>query len=325
MIMTLVATICLLFFIGYSSQRSGVCMVRAVREVIDRRRINRLAGFLLAAGSAMIVMALAEAVGARPYTTIIGTRPDGWAIAGGALFGLGTRIGGHCAIGLLAALTAGDLSRTASLAAMFAAAALLGPDMSQAAGMLPQRLPAISPLVENPKLGLILGGGLSTIAAGYIYLRLGWQRPRGGWSPLVAMTLIGTSSSILFALDQRWVYTSRISEVAYGEVAFTLGSVAGPIALVAGMLIASLTGRTFRMRLGKWRDWATAAGGGLLMGLGATMVPGGNDTMLFTGIPLLLPNLIVAYVAFFITLFIGMKMGKPDVGPPKDSRGDHVQ
>ena len=31
----------LLFLIGYSSQRNGVCMVRAVREVIDRRRVGR--------------------------------------------------------------------------------------------------------------------------------------------------------------------------------------------------------------------------------------------------------------------------------------------
>lgn len=312
--MTLIATIGLLFFIGFSSQRSGVCMVRAVREVIERRRVNRLAGFLLAAASAMVVMALAEALGARPYATIIGTRPDGWAIAGGALFGIGTRVGGHCAVGLLAALTAGDLSRTASLAAMFAAAALLGPDMSQAAGMLPQRLPAFTPLTGRPELALALGGGLAALAAGYIYRRIGWQRPRGGWSPLVAMTLIGAASSILFALDQRWVYTSRIAEVAYGEVGFTLATVAGPVALVAGMLIAAMTGGIFRLRLGNLRDWATAASGGLLMGLGATMVPGGNDTMLFTGIPLLLPNLLAAYVAFFITLFIGMRMRKPGAG-----------
>lgn len=309
--MTLAATIALLFLIGYASQRSGVCMVRAVRELIERRRVHRLAGFLLAAASAMLVMAVAEAIGPRPFTTIIGARPDGLAVAGGIIFGLGTRLSGHCAIGTLAALTAGEVSRIASLAAMFVAAILLGPQMSQAALMLPARTPQISPLVGNVPLALAVGGVLALIAATYLHRRLGWRKPRGGWSPLLAMTLIGTASGTLFALDQQWVYTSRIAEVAYGEVAFTVGTVAGPVALIAGMVIAAAGGGMFRLQWGTIGQWAAAAGGGLLMGLGATLVPGGNDTMLFTGIPLLLPNLLAAYAAFFVTLYIGLRIAAP--------------
>ena len=33
------------------------------------------------------------------------------------------------------------------------------------------------------------------------------------------------------------------------------------------------------------------------MGTGAVLVPGGNDAMLLVGVPLLLPNLLAAYVA----------------------------
>lgn len=309
--MTLPLTIALLFLVGYASQRSGVCMVRAVRELIERRRVHRLAGFLLAAASAMLVMAVAEAAGARPFATILGTPPDALAVAGGVLFGLGTRLSGHCAIGTLAALTAGEVSRVASLAAMFVAAILLGPNMSQAALMLPARTPQISPLAGNVPLALAVGGVLALIAAAYLYRRLGWRKPRGGWSPLVAMALIGAASGTLFALDQQWVYTSRIAEVAHGKLAFTLGTIAGPVALIAGMLISAIVGGMFRLRLGSLRQWAAAAGGGLLMGLGATLVPGGNDTMLFTGIPLLLPNLLVAYAAFFVTLWVGLRIAAP--------------
>lgn len=309
--MTLIATICLLFLIGYSSQRSGVCMVRAVREVIERRRVNRLAGFLLAAASAMLVMAIADRLGAQPFRTIIGAQIDGLAIIGGVLFGLGTRLSGHCAIGTLAALTAGEVSRLASLAAMFVAAIVLGPTMSKAALMLPPRVPVVSPLTGNVLLALAVGGVLAILSASYLYRRLKWNRPRGGWSPLVAMTLIGAASGVLFALDQRWVYTSRIAELAYGEMFFTFGKLAGPAALIAGMTIAAVRGGMFQFRLGTIREWAAAAGGGLLMGLGATLVPGGNDAMLFTGIPLLLPNLLVAYAAFVVTLFVGLRVGNP--------------
>lgn len=95
-----------MFLIGYASQRAGVCMVRAVREVIERRRVHRLAGFALAAASAMLVMALAELMGAAPFTMIPGARPDALAVAGGVLFGLGS---------LLPDLLAGYAAFTATL------------------------------------------------------------------------------------------------------------------------------------------------------------------------------------------------------------------
>lgn len=47
--MSLAIATALMFPTGYASQRAGVCMVRAVREVIEQQRAHRLAGFALAA------------------------------------------------------------------------------------------------------------------------------------------------------------------------------------------------------------------------------------------------------------------------------------
>lgn len=302
----MIATIILLFLIGYSSQRSSVCMVRAVREVIERRRVHRLAGFTLAAASAMIVMAVAEALGARPFTMIAGHPVDASAIAGGVLFGIGALLAGQCAIGLLAGLTCGEVWRIAALAGMFATALLLGPGMSQAMLMLPERPVINSPLAGNIVLPLALGVTLALLTGRYIHGRIGWRAPRGGWSPLVAMSLIGAASGLLFALDRDWVYTSRIAELAYGTARATPITLAGLIALLGGMTGAAVMGGTFRLQFGTPRDWARAAGGGLLMGAGATLVPGGNDAMLFTGVPLLLPNLLAGYAAFASTLLVAL-------------------
>lgn len=298
-------TITLLFLIGYASQRSGVCMVRAVREVIERRRVHRLAGFTLAAGCAMLVMGLAEWVGAAPFITIRGSEPDLLAVAGGVLFGLGSLLAGHCATGLLASLTKGELWRSASIAAMVVAALLLGPSMSSAALMLPMRPPVPSPLTGHASLALTVGGILAVVAGSYIYQRIGLNPPRGGWSPLIAMSLVGAASGLLYALDRHWVYTSRIAEIAYGRM-IAPGTILGLLVLVAGMVTAAVVGGTFRIQRGSLRNWTRAALGGLLMGVGATLVPGGNDAMLFTGVPLLLPNLLVGYAAFVATLFVGL-------------------
>lgn len=316
--MILVATLTLLFLIGYSSQRSGVCMVRAVREVVVRRRAHRIAGFALAAASAMLVMALAEVMGTHPFQTIMGAPADRLAVAGGVLFGLGSRLTGHCAIGTLAALTAGEISRVATIIAMLVAALLLGPSMSQAALMLPGRAAFASPLIGNVPLALAAGSVMAVLAAGYIYRRIGWRRPRGGWSPLLAMSLIGGASGCLFALDQRWIYTGRIAELAYGELAVSASSLLAIAALLAAMMIAAIIGGMFRLRRGTVREWLSASAGGLLMGIGATLVPGGNDAMLFTGVPLLLPNLLVAYAAFILTLLVTLRLGDPSepVTPP---------
>lgn len=305
-LMSVIAMILLLFLIGYSSQRSGVCMVRAVREVVERRRVHRLAGFALAAASAMIVMAVAETFGAHPFAMIAGTQADASAIAGGVLFGIGALLAGQCSIGLLAGLTCGEVWRIAALAGMFAAALLLGPSMSEAALMLPDRPVVNSPLAGNVVLPLALGGLLAVLTGRYLHRCIGWRRPRGGWSPLVAMSLIGAASGLLFALDRNWVYTNRIAELAYGTARATPTTLAGLVALLGGMTAASVIGGTFRLRSGTRRDWAKAAGGGLLMGTGATLVPGGNDAMLFTGVPLLLPNLLAGYAAFALTLLIAL-------------------
>ncbi len=295
-------TTALMFLIGYASQRAGVCMVRAVREVIERRRVHRLAGFALAAASAMVVMGLAEWFGAQPFTTILGTAPDLLSITGGVVFGLGSLLAGNCAMGLLSGLTQGEVWRMASIAAMFAAALVLGPDMSSAALMLPPKPPVASPLSGNVAAALLLGGLLGALAATYIYRRIGWKRLRGGWSPLIAMGVVGTASGLLFALDRQWVYTSRIAEIAYGHT-WSLGAAAGLAALLAGMTSATLIGGTARLTIGAPTQWLRAASGGVLMGIGATLVPGGNDAMLFTGVPLLLPNLLASYAAFTATLF----------------------
>lgn len=303
--MTLALTTALMFLIGYASQRAGVCMVRAMREVMDKRRFHRIAGFALAAAAAMVVMGLAEWVGADPFMTLQGTAPDPLSVAGGVLFGLGSILAGNCAMGTLAALTTGDLPRAGTIAAMFVAALLLGPSMSSAALMLPPRAPVPSPLTGHVVLALTLGGAVGAAAATYLYRRLGWHRPKGGWSPLIAMGVIGTASGLLFALDRQWVYTSRIAEIAYG-ISWASGALFGLAALLAGMTGATIIGRTFALRAGNGRQWLRAVAGGLLMGAGATLVPGGNDAMLFTGVPLLLPNLLAGYASFAATLALAL-------------------
>jgi hypothetical protein len=110
------------------------------------------------------------------------------------------------------------------------------------------------------------------------------------------MAVIGLGNGLLLVLARSWPYTSLLMQLARGgydglvrgatmAVIFVLGAVAG------GMV------RGFELQPGTTRDWLPALAGGTVMGIGAVLVPGGNDVMLLVGVPLLLPNLLAAYVA----------------------------
>ena len=47
------------------------------------------------------------------------------------------------------------------------------------------------------------------------------------------------------------------------------------------------------------------------MGVGVILIPGGNDTMLLVGLPLLLPHLMLGYAIMYATL-IGIAVMTPD-------------
>ena len=72
--------------------------------------------------------------------------------------------------------------------------------------------------------------------------------------------------------------------------------------LVAGTVTAGIVSRQLVWRIGLPREWLLAVSGGLLMGIGVVLVPGGNDTMLLVGLPLLLPQLIAGYAVVYATL-----------------------
>ncbi|MEY4270418.1 MAG: hypothetical protein RLZZ58_1634 [Pseudomonadota bacterium] len=287
----------LLVLIGYASQRTSVCAVRGVREFIRNRRAHRMAGFALAALTAMLTMAAARGFGIDAFAAIMARPLTLAAVGGGILFGVGASLNGHCAMGTLAALTAGDLSRLATLAAMVLGALWAMPVAAPMAMTLASPLAAVTPATIAA-----IAAPAALLLGWYIRVRAGTGRTRSGWPPLAAMLVIGTASGLLFALDAHWPYTGFLVELAAGHVAGWQTGAAGFAAVITGMLIATVRAGRWRMAPGNARQWTRAAAGGLLMGGGAAMVPGGNDAMLFTGVPLLLPNMIAAYAAFLITV-----------------------
>ena len=298
-------TVGLLFLAGYITQRTSVCAVAAAREIAQRRSANRLVGFLLSAAIATSVMALDALAGHRLFDQFTGHAVTLPSLLGAALFAVGAWTNGRCAMGTLADLAAGDLVRVGTITGMIGG--IFGGTMlfSLWLGSAMQPPAVHSPYDDMPaELVLVFAAACAMLLAWL--LRRGLKRaaqPRF-WSPMAGMALIGAASGALFALDRNWPYTTLLTDIARGTL--DDAGIRATLALIVltGSAIAAQRAGLFVLRRGTPGQWTKALSSGMIMGLGASLVPGGNEAMLYTGLPLLLPNLVAAYAVTMAMLIL---------------------
>ena len=294
----------LLVFAGFLTQRVGTCAVAAIDEIVAKRRANRLLGFLLCAATALVVMELLMLNDVPVLGMFTGHAISAMTAAGAVIFAIGVRLNGRCAMGTLASLAAGDLSSAVTITGMVVGAVTGIALIARIDGSMPAMTAVPSPLTALPA-SLVLVGAMGTAVGLALCIRRGLKHAPEPqfWSPITAMMLMGVTCGLLFAISPRWPYTSLIGDIARGHDR----AIGERIGLTALLLVGSVWG-AIRGRLFTWR-WPRSIGAvmralvsGAIMGLGAALVPGGNEAMLLTGLPLLLPALSLAYGLFLITL-----------------------
>jgi len=283
---------------GLAIQRGGLCMVAAVDQIASRRGAGRALGLLEAAVLVSLVTAAAMLAGAdvRPVPDY---RVEWVVLLGGMLLGIGATLNGACLMGTIARLGSGDwhyaLTPAGFLAGSYAGARLMA---------APGRLAPI----ERPGL-------LGLAAAGLLILLLFWRRVdrrrRSGaetvqapdWLAGHATLVIGLLSGVLLLLAGAWAYSNVLIRIARGGGAGGL-DIALFAALFAGA-IAGGSGFSAHIRLRLCTALACFTGGAL-MGLGATLAPGGNDSLILFGLPLLRPYAWLAIAVMALTIWVGL-------------------
>ncbi len=133
-----------------------------------------------------------------------------------------------------------------------------------------------------------------------------------------AALLLGAANGVLFARFGSWTYTSTagesLSHLLLGDPA------PGPFrwvlfaALLGGVVVSSLIRGDFTA---DWRPrvgWLVNLMGGALMGVGAALVPGGNDALILHGIPGGSPHALAAYFALLVGAAAGLVVIKQAAG-----------
>jgi toxin CptA len=138
------------------------------------------------------------------------------------------------------------------------------------------------------------------------------------WSPHAATTVIGVTFVVLLLLVGGWAYTDVLAELARGMAASVGARTVLALALLAGAALGGWTAGRFRSRpIG-----ATQAGrclaGGVLMGWGSLLLPGGNDGLILVGMPLAWPYAWLAFATMCATIATAQLAGRA-FAPPLDN------
>lgn len=282
----------LTFALGALLSRVSLCAVAAMQQLVVGRSASGLGRLLLAAsGAALSLLLLAGLLPGSVWLPVDAPWRAGL-VAGGVLLGLGAMINGGCYLGSVLYLGTGNLNFLFTLAG-------IGIGLRATAAFFPASLGVTS--------GLRMASGPAWIVgvcafAVLIVLLVRTDRIAGRWLVLLAGLLAG----LVYARRPGWSYGGLVQSLLQGRAGLmTWRDNASALLLFAGAVAgASVTGRSRWRRPEFWRSLRCAAGG-LIMGAGAALVPGGNDTLLLWAIPGLTWHGALAYAVMLATIGAG--------------------
>jgi uncharacterized membrane protein YedE/YeeE len=285
---------------GFANQRGGTCTVAALEEVVFEGRFKRLIALFEAslwAGAGFVLLNSAGLLTIVPenYAAGVGT------VAGGVLFGIGAFVNGSCVFGTVARLGSGELSYLAMPFGFY-----LG-------GVAAVHLPTPAQLDERSPL-LVASAGLVApvlvLVLARLYTHVRHMRQTSHtlwdhiWSPHVATTIIGIAFVVTTGAQQAWTYSDVLSDLAHGVTTDLQRKALLGVALLAGAILGGVTAGRFKIGTTDLTTIVRHFAGGILMGIGALLIPGGNTGLALVGLPLLFPYAWLAFMSICVTICV---------------------
>lgn len=297
----LIAAVCAAIM-GYAIQRGATCMVAAVDEVLTKGSAWRILGLLEAAvwvAGGVIVWRMLGGHAALP----IGYPATSATVAGGLLLGLGALVTRACVFGAIARFGSGDWAYVLTPVGFFIGCASIWPLI----GRLPQ-MHVASPLFEANWL-------LAPFALFVLWrVREALHAGRSGmlaahlWTPHRATGVIGIVFVISLIAIGPWAYTYAMLALAQGKTGGVAIKLFLLFALFSGALVGGWTAGRLKLTKPTREAVVRCLIGGVLMGWGSLLIPGGNDELLLLGLPLLQPYAWVAIASMALAIGVGQTL-----------------
>lgn len=287
---------------GFAIQRGATCTVAAVDEVIDRRGVTRLIALVEASVWVAGGLLIADRFGWLAQAPS-GYLLNGWTVAGAFLLGLGAFVNRACVFGAIARFGSGEWAYIATPIGFYlgclSVTKLFAPPP-------PQTLDAGSIVLAAP-------GSVVWLVAAILIWRIAVPLVRHRsvprelltrhlWSPHAATTVIGVTFLVTLLLVGAWAYTDALAELARGMAHSVLARALLLMCLLLGALIGGWTAGLFRHTGIRVGSLLRCLAGGMLMGWGSLLIPGGNDGLILVGMPLLWPYAWTAFATMCVTI-----------------------
>ncbi|NGN99802.1 YeeE/YedE family protein [Grimontia sp. S25] len=285
-----------LFVLGYLAQTTGLCLVKGVNQALDKRPqflIAILTSGVLAWVSLLVADMMTIEVPFRVYAI------QWTALIGGVLFGFGAAMNQGCGVSTISKLSRGDTLMIATVSGWLIGWILL----ASVDDSLPPRLSSALPQWHFTALlvsSLLIGAGILLIKR--------WDTRL--WLSMLAIGLMG---SLTFLYEPKWTpsgYLSDLSLSVWEETDERMPSFERSLllfALVAGMASAALITRSFKLNLQPFYMYWRHLFAGVLMGIGASLAGGGNDSQLLLSLPAFSLSGFAAVMSMLFGIFIGLR------------------
>jgi uncharacterized membrane protein YedE/YeeE len=291
--MLLVITFICIFMLGYLAQNIGLCMVRGVKEWNNGNHEFLLA-ILCSGVFAWVAITFSYLLDIplqfKTYEANI------WFVSGGFLFGLGTAFNQGCGVSTLSKLSRGDSKMLATLLGWFCGWMIL-------ANWHPQITLTQKSIPESVTYGILIV--ISMILSIWVYR--GDKYRRKLWLSVMG---IGTLAGFLFLFEPRWTPSGLLKNLCNA----ILNDNDWPsieryllfFGLLLGMFISAWRRRNFVLQKSNGKDWLLHLLAGTLMGIGASIALGGNDTQLLLALPIFSPAGAMAVLGMLIGIWFGL-------------------
>jgi hypothetical protein len=285
---------------GFAIQRGATCTVAAMDEAITKGTTRRLGALV----DASLWVAIGLLVASRNHwlTPPPGYALGAWTIAGAALLGLGAFINRACVFGSIARLGSGEWAYAATPIGFFAGCLSVNAVFPSAAAQ---------PLAAPPP-AFTTAGAVWLLGAIFLWRLVAplWAAPsasadvvaHGSWSPRAATIVIGLTFLVTLVAADAWAYTDVLADLARGMPHSVAARASLAAVLLAGACIGGWSAGLFRARRVSAAELLRCLGGGILMGWGSLLIPGGNDGLVLVGMPLLWPYAWAAFATMCVTI-----------------------
>jgi hypothetical protein len=285
----------LIFSLGFLAQFTGLCMVRGVNEWKNGNRSFLLA--ILSSGVLAWVAVVTAFLLDLPLQFRV-YEPSFLFAIGGLLFGLGAAFNQGCGVSTLTRFSRGELALGATVLGWLVGWTILAiwrPEVSIKA----------LPLPTNVTYGLLIV--LSVCIA--IWVLIGTSERKKTW---LGMMGVGLLAGFIFLYQPKWPPSGLLHDLS--RAILDKNDSLWPdleryvlfVVLLLGMMFSAWKAKRFKLTLPGIKSWSTHLLSGILMGIGASLCMGGNDSQLLLALPTFSIAGIISISCMILGLFIGL-------------------